>query len=129
MTCASWFLFMTGEEPMAQVNVKRWQGHLEAAARAGMSIARYAREHGLSAHTLYAAKQTIESGGRAAVARRRAAARASGPTASFVPVRLAGPSAGLVARLPNGTELCFGSVDEANLGAVLGALAGLACSR
>jgi len=114
---------------MAQVNVKRWQGHLEAAAKAGVSIARYAREHGVSAHTLYAAKQAIESGARAAVARRRVTVRVTGPTSSFVPVRLAATGAGLSAQLPNGVELRFGVLDEPGLGAVVRLLAGLACSR
>jgi hypothetical protein len=125
---------MTTEEPMAQANVGRWQGHLETAARAGMSIAQYAREHGLSAQTLYAARHAMSKR-----ARKRIAAPGAAPSPGFVPVRLAGasagwpnakwPSAGLVARLPNGTELCFGALDEANLGAVLRELAGLACSR
>jgi hypothetical protein len=114
---------------MAQVNVKRWQGHLEAAAKAGVSIARYAREHDVSAHTLYAAKQTIESGARAAGARRRGTVRATGRTSGFVPVRLAATGAGLSAHLPNGIELRFSALNEPGLGAVLRLLAGLACSR
>jgi len=37
---------------MAQIDLKRWRPHLRAAKAAGVSLSKYAREHGLSRHTL-----------------------------------------------------------------------------
>jgi len=42
---------------MNQVDLKRWRPHLRAAKAAGATLAQYAREHGLSRHTLYAAQR------------------------------------------------------------------------
>lgn len=53
---------------MAEVSLARWQPHLEAAEQAGLSIAEYARQHGLSRHTLYVARQTLRQRSEAVVA-------------------------------------------------------------
>ena len=44
-------------EMIPQVKLSRWKPHLQAAARQGKTLAKYAREHGLSRYTLYAARQ------------------------------------------------------------------------
>lgn len=46
-----------------KVDLARWKPHLEAAKREGMTIARYAKEQGLSRHTLYAASQLLRAAG------------------------------------------------------------------
>ena len=40
-----------------KVNLARWRKHLKRATARGITLAQYAREHGLSRHTLYAASQ------------------------------------------------------------------------
>lgn len=100
---------------MAEVNLERWRVHLEGARRMG-SISRYAREQGLSRHTLYAAQrqQKAEAGGRRGRVKREP---------RFVPVRIA-PLAGVPVRLANGVELrCETWSPE-----LLQWLAGLPCS-
>jgi hypothetical protein len=49
---------------MARVTRKRdvLQAHVEAAASKGMPISRYAAAHGLSAHSLYAARRRMRAG-------------------------------------------------------------------
>ena len=49
---------------------RKWQGHLEAAQRSGMSLAGYAAKHGLNVRNLY---DTRHAGARAAAARARKA--------------------------------------------------------
>ena len=38
---------------------KKWEGHVEAARREGKAIRRYAAEHGLSAWSMYSARQQL----------------------------------------------------------------------
>lgn len=108
---------------MAQVNLSRWRPHLEAIERTGVSVAHYAREHGLSRHSLYVARrlrlQSQEAGAKQGYSTARE------PTSAFMPVRIieTRPSQ-VVARLPNGVELRFGLEDMS----VLQWLAGLPCS-
>jgi DNA-binding phage protein len=44
---------------MPQVKLDHWRQHVLAALHAKQSIAQYAREHGLSRHTLYVAHKLI----------------------------------------------------------------------
>ena len=105
-----------------KVNLTRWRKHLKRAASRGITLAQYAREHGLSRHTLYAASQQRRA---EAVAERIEAKpglqRKDGTARSaFIAVRLpeaqsalerAGEQIGskgaavLQARLPNGVQI------------------------
>ena len=105
-----------------KVNLARWRKHLKRAASRGITLAQYAREHGLSRHTLYAASQQRRA---EAVAERSQAKpglqRKDGTARSaFIAVRLpeaqsalerAGEQIGskgaavLQARLPNGVQI------------------------
>lgn len=71
--------------------------HFEAGARLGVSIARYARERGVSAHALHAARQAMKSLGT-----RRACVPKAKPR--LLPVRVSAPSPGLSAQLHNGID-------------------------
>jgi transposase len=75
---------------MAKVRLDRWQGHLEAARESGVSLARYAREQGLSRHTLYAARRQARDQPREKASAHRHAADRSRPSlpmaTAFVPV-------------------------------------------
>jgi len=118
-----------------KVNLDRWGPHLLAAKREGKSLTQYARSHGLSRHTLYAARQMLRSmGGKPGVERRprtpRAANKAA-PQSAFAAVRFLAPSnlAGrsvpqLRAQLPNGVKLELMSADAPLLAAAIEALAG-----
>lgn len=112
---------------MGQIDLKRWRPHLRAAKVAGLTLAHYARRHGLSRHTLYAAlreerdQRGTPSKGRAKAppaARRR-------PAAAFVPVRVAG--ARITVRFPSGVALECHDL-EGGLGEVIATLAALPCS-
>jgi hypothetical protein len=117
------------ERAMTRVKLERWHSHLTAAREQRISLARYAREHGLSRFTLYAAQRQWRSEQLAAA--KRASRRASSMVSSaspFVRVELARPAGWLRARLPNGVELEFGNVDSTACSTVLGMLAALPCS-
>jgi len=95
-----------------------------AAEREGTSLAHYARERGLSANNLYAARYNE---------RRLVGARAR--RSAFVPIKLteaghASSSARVRASLPNGVvlELFVGEQDTRLLGALLTSLSSLPCS-
>lgn len=111
---------------MAKVALERWRPHVEAATKAGVTLAQYAREHGLSRHTLYAASQALgQEKPRGGSARPRGGEQA----AAFVPVQVsAGSAPALSVRLTNGVELRFDKVDSAVLAPLLELLAGLPCS-
>lgn len=119
----------------SKVNLERWVPHLMAAKREGETLARYARSHGLSRHTLYAARQMLRRAGGTASAQRRARVfRGAGkPVPAFAAVKLSAVPAALIgsaprlqARLPNGVtmELSCGGADAALLTAMIQALAG-----
>lgn len=119
---------MTGK-----VNLGRWSPHLAAAQREGKSLKQYARERGLSAHTLYAARQMLPRGERARGASRisRLAPKRTLPIASaFTAVKIATPMSAaaprLQAQLPNGVrlELVWSGAETALLTAAIEALAG-----
>jgi transposase-like protein len=119
-----------------QVNLQRWRPHLVAARREGKTLSEYARSHGLSKHTLYAARQMLGSvdGKPGAQRRQRMAGRTKklAPPA-FASVKLAGleaassgPAARLRAQLPNGVslELIWNGSEAGLLAAAIQALAG-----
>ena len=119
---------MTGK-----VNLARWSPHLAGAHREGKSLKQYAREHGLSAYTLYAARQMISRGDRARGTPRmsRFAPKRTLPIASaFAAVKIAAPMSALAprlqAQLPNGVrlELVWSGVETELLSAAIEALAG-----
>ncbi len=121
-----------------KVNLDRWTPHLAAARREGKTLARYARDRGLSPHTLYAARQMLRClNGKPAAERWPHASRAANKpvaTSAFATVKLSAPSAALLgsalprlqARLPNGVmlELTWGGADAALLAVAIQALAG-----
>ena len=111
---------------MAKVALERWRPHVEAAMKAGVTLAQYAREHGFSRHTLYAASQALgQENPRDGSAKPRQCQRAP----AFVPVQVStGSTPTLSVRLTNGVELRFGEVDSAVLAPLLELLAGLPCS-
>jgi hypothetical protein len=114
---------------MRRVKAERWRVHLEAAREQGISLARYAREHGLSRFTLYAAQRQRRSEELAAAKRSRRQASSVVRSASpFVRVEVARAVALLRARLPNGVELEFGNVDSTVCSTLVGMLAALPCS-
>ncbi|MGH9575812.1 MAG: IS66 family insertion sequence element accessory protein TnpA [Terriglobales bacterium] len=113
---------------MTKVNVERWRGHLVAAQKRGVSLAQYARENGLSRHTLYAARQRLQREAAAAIKRGgRGVGRARGAS-PFVAVRVAPSVAVVRARLPNGVALEFGALAASEYVGLLGMLAALPCS-
>jgi hypothetical protein len=124
---------------LPQVNLSRWKPHLRAAARQGKSLTVYAAEHGLSRHTLYAAKQAMGARGAARGARSSAGRSVStGFTAvKLLPAPEAPPTspfstARLIAHLPNGATVeltCGGSVSDLALTKTfLDSIAGAPCS-
>ena len=110
-----------------RVNLERWRGHIEAAAKRGGTLADYAREHGLSRHTLYVARQQMQREAVLAPAQTPTRRRAA-PAAPFVAVRVAQDAAALRVRLPNGVAIEFGALPTSSYTAVLTALAALPCS-
>ncbi len=96
-----------------KVNLDRWGPHLRAAKQAGMSLTQYAAEHGLSRHTLYAARQMLKASARIGRGASAVGAQSSPafsemrlvaqPIAALALPRASGPN--LRARLPNGIAL------------------------
>lgn len=116
-----------------KVNLDRWGPHLLAAKREGKSLTQYAHSHGLSRHTLYAARQMLRGVGSkpgAGRRRQRAAIKAAAQPA-FAAVKLLAPdkrsgrsAARLRAQLPNGVKMELMSADASLLAAAIEALAG-----
>jgi hypothetical protein len=118
-----------------KVNLDRWGPHLQAARREGKSLTEYARDRGLSRHTLYAARQMLRSmGGQPRVERQSRALRSVSKAQlqpAFAAVKLlasdtpaGGAAAQLRAQLPNGVKLELMSADAPLLAAAINALAG-----
>jgi hypothetical protein len=119
---------MTGK-----VNLDRWSPHLAGAHREGKSLKQYARERGLSAHTLYAARQMLPRGERARGTpwiARLGPKRTLPIRSAFAAVKIAAPMSVLAprlrAQLPNGVklELLWGGAETELLAAAIEALAG-----
>ena len=114
---------------MGQIDLKRWRPHLRAARAAGMSLAQYARKHGLSRHTLYAAlRAERELQGLPAPRRIRAARRSGVAQAAFVPVAVSRMAGRLAVRLPNGVALECHDLEGVQVDALIASLAALPCS-
>jgi hypothetical protein len=128
-----------------EVDLKRWGPHLRAAQRASKTLAQYARECGLSRHTLYAAHQMLRKAEDADTPARGRIRRSVQRklSAVFAPVRVVAPAVGsaailpepagaprLLVRLPNGVvlELDCAGADAALLGALIALLASVPCS-
>ena len=133
-----------------KVDLDRWGPHLRAARRTGKTLTQYAREQGLSRHTLYAARQMLagEARRRAHGGRRSRGGRLKvSLPAPFAPVRLVAPARTpplefapmpswspvtpcVRAQLLNGVaiEVQCASADTALVAAVISSLAGLPCS-
>jgi len=117
-----------------KVNLDRWGPHLCAAKQAGMSLTQYAAEHGLSRHTLYAARQMLKASARIGCGASAVGAQSSPafsevrlvaqPIAALALPRASGPS--LRARLPNGIalELSCDGAHATLVRALIDALAG-----
>jgi len=112
------------------VNLERWRAHLTAARERGVSLARYAREHGLSRHTLYVARRQLQREAGGATKRQGRGRRKVVPTSPFVAVQLAaGTAPWLRVHLPNGVALEFGTLEASANAALLGLLVALPCSN
>ncbi len=94
---------------------KCYQSHMQAAEEAGLSLASYAKSHGISVQCLYSERQRVRSKERKALP-------------SFVRVQdtidPVLPSALLQIRLPNGVSLAL-PVNQMPLPAILQTLAAL----
>jgi transposase-like protein len=114
---------------MTTVKLARWEKHVAAARRQGMPLSHYAREHGISRYTLYAAQRQLRHNGEVTAKRSARQARARPSAAPFVAVRIAGSAPAAVrARLPNGVQLEFGHLDPGACATLVGMLAALPCS-
>jgi hypothetical protein len=113
----------------------KWIAHLETAQREGKTLSSYAREHGLSARSLYKARQRMRQlPGGAKNAQMRTQQGSASP---FVEVKLSSPPAAappprarLWAHLPNGVnvELLCTSADAELLVAMMDSLGRTPCS-
>lgn len=116
---------------MSTVKLERWRGHVVAARRQGIPLSHYAREHGISRYTLYAAQRQLRSEGCEATKRAARPGAMRADTSPFVAVRVAeaeATPAALRARLPNGVELAFGPLDSDACATLVRMLAALPCS-
>lgn len=122
---------MTGK-----VRLDRWGPHLRAAEQAGKTLTQYAGEHGLSRHTLYAARQMLKVGASGKRLARERPTKSSAFSAvkllpATPPIAAFGSSAPMLrAQLPNGIalELSCDGADGALLRTVIDALARWPCS-
>ena len=105
---------------MPQVKLENWRPHVLAALQAKQPLAQYAREHGLSRHTLYGALQRMKACGEIV----QGLEPKKIPRSAFVPVQIEPVvHSALRVRLPNGLELHFAGVDAG----LLSLLASLPC--
>ena len=80
---------------MTRVNVERWRGHVTALRKSSMSVAQYAAKHGLSRHTLYAARRQVAAAATPKPKPAKHCRNVAVKAAPFVAVRVASsPSAG-----------------------------------
>ena len=113
---------------MTRVNVERWRGHVDAVSESGLNVAQYAEKHGLSRHTLYAARRQVAA--EAAKKTPPSKRMSTPPTAStaFVAVRVVSTPLTLRAELRNGVRLEFAPLEPDACAKVMAMLAGLPCS-
>jgi hypothetical protein len=118
---------------MSQVDMKRWRPHLRAARVAGVTLAQYAREHGLSRHTLYAAlraERDRKDARAKPLVRARTAKRqlVLAGASAFVPVAVSATPLHVTVRLLNGMAVECHAVQEDRLSGLIASLAALPCS-
>jgi hypothetical protein len=121
---------------MGPVGLARWRPHLRAAKVAGVSLARYARERGLSRDMLYAAQRAErerravdDAGDQVSPGSSKRASRSLPVVVSpFVPVAVRRSAARLAVRLPNGVALDCQDFDAEVLRALIASLWALPCS-
>ena len=113
---------------MTRVNVERWRGHVDAVSESGLNVAQYAERHGLSRHTLYAARRQVaaEAAKKTPPSKRTAA---SAPATAFVAVRVVSTPLTVRAELRNGVRLEFAPLEPDACAKVMAMLAGLPCSN
>jgi hypothetical protein len=117
---------------MAEVKVERWKPHLEAAKAQGISLAEYARQHGLSRHTLYMTNTELRRSGQAEIKPCKPSTSNVSKTDAFVPVKIRPSEASLLSLrvvLPNGVEMHCDAVPVQVCTTFVIALATLPCSR
>ena len=113
---------------MTRVNVERWRAHVKALSESGLNVAQYAEKHGLSRHTMYAARRQIaEVAKRMPQSKRTTIARAA--QGAFVAVRVLSTPLALRAELGNGVRLEFAQLETDACAKVITMLAGLPCSN
>lgn len=104
------------------MRLDEWQVHLESVQASGMTVADYARQHGLSLSGMYSARYTLKQ--RKAVGVQARPRLAQG---GFVPAVVPQAKHRLTARLPNGVELSLNAGDTEAVHGLLSALAMLRC--
>lgn len=121
---------------MGPVGLARWRPHLRAAKVAGVSLARYARERGVSRDMLYAAqraereRQAVdEAGDGGSPGNAKRASRSPLPVVTpFVPVAVRRSAPRLAVRLPNGVALECQDFEADALRVLIASLLALPCS-
>lgn len=113
---------------------KTYEQHVESAKAAGMSLGRYAREHGLQVGSLYTASKRLLAKTRTVGIKQlpRSPAiesNAAMPANAFIAVGVTPMASSMKARLPNGVELEFGGMDATSWSSLVQALSSLPCSR
>lgn len=112
---------------MTRVNVERWRGHVDAVSASGLNVTQYAEKHGLSRHTLYAARrQVAEEATKNTLPKKRTTAPT--PSTAFVAVRVVSTPLTLRAELRNGVRLEFAPLEPDACARVMAILAELPCS-
>jgi hypothetical protein len=118
------------------VNGMNLEQHAQAAREAGLSLEGYAREHGFPVEVLYRAHKRLKQKARIAAPADQLPNRGNKPaqaaiqsvSPSFAPIEVITHAMSMKARLPNGIELEFSSVDS-SWAVVAQTLASLPCSR
>ena len=113
---------------MAGMNLNRWREHLAAVQREGKSISQYAREHGLSRYTLYAARQQLKDEGCALAKGGQPGVAGAVSTSPFVAVEVEARIGRLRIRLPNAVEVELIELEPSAYASLMKVLAALPCS-
>jgi transposase-like protein len=110
---------------MTRVKLDHWREHLAAALKEKKSLSDYAREHGLSRYTLYAARRQLKD--EAPALAKRARVRRTLTASAFVAVQVEASAVGLRIRLPNKVEVDFVQLEPSAWAALMKVLAALPC--
>ena len=114
---------------MTRVNAERWRAHVKALSESGLTVAQYAEKHGLSRHTLYAARRQIAAEAAKRMAQSKRMSSAASAAAAFVAVRVLSTPLTLRAELRNGVRLEFAQLESDACAKLIAMLAGLPCSN